>query len=138
MNKRNSLGTFFEQSTVRPLDARFFGPENVCSSKFVQLELLNQDDGKIFKQPCILRFSLHKFSYLKFCFGSNKKLCICSLKPCSWRPYCIAIKLEYLLLFTVAKWSRNKKDLNEVTAAPFSVSFFQLPAARNPPKMREL
>ena len=28
------------------------------------------------------------------------------------------------------KSSRNKKDLNDVTAAPFSVSFSQLPAAK--------
>ena len=28
------------------------------------------------------------------------------------------------------KLSRNKKDLNDVTAAPFSVSFSQLPAAK--------
>ena len=30
------------------------------------------------------------------------------------------------------KSSRNKKDLNEVTAAPFLVSFVQLPPAKNP------
>ena len=32
------------------------------------------------------------------------------------------------------KSSRNKKDLNDVTAAPFSVSFSQLPAAKKTPK----
>ena len=30
------------------------------------------------------------------------------------------------------KSSRNKKDLNEVTAAPFLVSFVQLPPAKKP------
>ena len=32
------------------------------------------------------------------------------------------------------KLSRNKKDLNEVTAAPFLVSFSQLPAAKKTEK----
>ena len=33
------------------------------------------------------------------------------------------------------KSSQNKKDLNDVTAAPFSMSFSQLPAAKKHPKL---
>ena len=33
-------------------------------------------------------------------------------------------------MFVALKLSRNKKDLNDITAAPFSVSFSQLPAAK--------
>ena len=36
------------------------------------------------------------------------------------------------------KSSRNKKDLNDVTAALFLVSFSQLPAAKNIPKIGQL
>ena len=44
-----------------------------------------------------------------------------------------------LLYTTILKSSRNKKDLNDVTAAPFSVSFSQLPAAKKkPPKTGQL
>ena len=32
--------------------------------------------------------------------------------------------------YNLLKSSRNKKDLNDVTAAPFLVSFSQLPAAK--------
>jgi hypothetical protein len=32
------------------------------------------------------------------------------------------------------KMARNKSDLNDVTAAPFSVSFYQLPAAKKKKK----
>ena len=35
-----------------------------------------------------------------------------------------------LFVTSCLKSSRNKKELNDVTAAPFSVSFFQLPAAK--------
>ena len=39
----------------------------------------------------------------------------------------------------VLKLSRNKKDTNDITAAPFSVSFSQLPAAKKkPPKTGQL
>ena len=38
----------------------------------------------------------------------------------------------------VLKSSLNKKDLNEATAAPFLVSFSQLPAAKDTPKTRQL
>jgi hypothetical protein len=34
------------------------------------------------------------------------------------------------MIVSILKLSRNKKDLNDVTAAPFSVSFSQLPAAK--------
>ena len=34
----------------------------------------------------------------------------------------------------VLKLSRNKKDTNDITAAPFSVSFSQLPAAKKTTK----
>ena len=37
--------------------------------------------------------------------------------------------------YVVLKSSRNKKDLNDVTAARFSVSFSQLPAAKKHPKL---
>ena len=36
------------------------------------------------------------------------------------------------------KSSRNKKNLNDVTAAPFSVSFSQLTAAKKTPKTGQL
>ena len=34
--------------------------------------------------------------------------------------------------------SRNKKGLNDVTAAPFLMSFSQLPAAKKPPETGQL
>ena len=47
------------------------------------------------------------------------------------------MKLMFTVFFLIAtkvlmvlKSSRNKKDLNDVTAAPFSVSFSQLAAAK--------
>ena len=36
------------------------------------------------------------------------------------------------------KSSRNKKDLNDITAALFSVSFSQLPVAKKAPKTGQL
>ena len=39
---------------------------------------------------------------------------------------------------TLLKSSRNKKDLNDVTAAPFSVVFLLLAAEKKTPKMGQL
>ena len=67
--------------------------KNSCSSKFVQLELLTyvirqrQDHQKTFS----LRFSLHKFVYLKFFWTLFKNVHCqgpCNLRPCISRPYC--------------------------------------------------
>ena len=58
--------------------------KNVCSSKFVQLELLYRMMVKIFKKPCSLRFSLHKFVYLKL-FWTQLEIVhmqgLCSIRP---------------------------------------------------------
>ena len=40
--------------------------------------------------------------------------------------------------WTKLKSSPNKNDLNDITAAPFSMSFSQLPAAEKTPKMGQL
>ena len=65
--------------------------KNSCSSKFVQLELVNKAEAKTSKKPCSLRFSLHKFVHLKL-FGNLLKNVHCqgpcSLRPCISRPYC--------------------------------------------------
>ena len=39
--------------------------------------------------------------------------------------------MRFDLFLSLLKSSHNKKDLDDVTAAPFSVSFSQLPAAKN-------
>ena len=46
--------------------------------------------------------------------------------------------LRYQQKCTHLKSSRNKKDLNDVTAALFSVSFSQLPAAKKTLKTGQL
>ena len=46
---------------------------------------------------------------------------------------------ECFIKYLALKLSRNRKDLNQVTAAPFSVSFSQLPAPKKtPPKTGQL
>ena len=47
-------------------------------------------------------------------------------------------KVSVNFLQVLLKLSRNKKDLNDVIASPFSVSFSQLPAAKKTPKTGQL
>ena len=71
----------------------FWEWKNSCSSKFVQLELLNEAKSRTSKKLCSLRFSLNKFMHLKSFWTLFKKVHCqgpCSLRPCIWRPYCIS------------------------------------------------
>ena len=47
-------------------------------------------------------------------------------------------KVSVNFLQVLLKLSRNKKDLNDVTAAPFSVFFLLLVAEKKTPKMEQL
>ena len=49
-------------------------------------------------------------------------------------PFPVMIRTPYYLVYLDLKSSRNKKDLNDVPAAPFSVTFSHLPAAKKSQK----
>ena len=111
--KYNAILIYFSIGiTVRPWHSR---RKNLCSSKFVQLLLLNRGRAVSLKKRAALRFSLHKFVYLKLFWtqltpvivpqfnyftwyswtrnyrGQLKTVHLqgpCSLRPCSWRPHC--------------------------------------------------
>ena len=73
--------------------------ENLCSSKFVQLELLNKAKARSWKKPCSIRFSLHKSMYFKVFWTQLETVHLqgpCSLRPCSSRPYCTCFILFFL------------------------------------------
>ena len=53
--------------------------KNPCSSKVVQLELLNKAKARTSKNRAALRFSLHKFVHLNF-FGPYSKTCIVKVR----------------------------------------------------------
>ena len=57
----------------------FWERKNSCSSKLVQLLLLNRVKTKRSKKPCCSRFSLHKFVQINF-FGPNSKTCTCKVR----------------------------------------------------------
>ena len=66
----------------RALGCTFFGEwKNLCSSKFVQLELLNKAKARSSKKPCCSRFSLHKVVHLKFFLDLIQKRAPVSVRP---------------------------------------------------------
>ena len=71
----------------------FFGElKNLCSSKFVQLDLLDKAKARTSKKTCSSRFSLHKFVHLKFFWTLLKNVHSqgpCCLRLCISMPYCI-------------------------------------------------
>ena len=81
----------------KALRCTFFGDrKNSCSSKFVQLLLLNRVKDKMIKKSCCSRFLLHKFVQLKYFWTQFKNVHLqgpCSLRSCISRPYCIWLHL---------------------------------------------
>ena len=83
---RKNLILFDNFYYSKALRCTFFGErKNSCSSKFVQLLLLNRTESKMIKKSCCSSF-YYINSFSSNFFGPNSKTC--SLRPCISRPYC--------------------------------------------------